>query len=115
MEFRLPIDAILVLAEDEDQTVIDFLAGNYAVPSDVLAKLVSSGRVSARDVQHNLNAPIEQKLDAPLESLAAYAITMFLDAVLADDHERAQLWKAQDSPTKRKRTLGELWSTIRSV
>lgn len=112
---RLPADAVLILAEDADPMVIEFLATNTSVSADILAKLVTTGKASAELVQHNLNAPLEYKLAAPFEALGPSSISMFLDAVRADDAERAQLWMALDSPTNRKRTLGDLWSVIRPM
>jgi hypothetical protein len=115
MDHRLPLDAVLILAEDDDQMVIDFLTSNLSVPSDVLMSLVTSGKVSIDAVRSHWHAPAAYMLTAPLFSLATRTISLFLEAVQADDDECARMWKAHESPTRRKRTLGDLWSTIRSV
>lgn len=114
-DHRLPIDAILILAEDDDPMVIEFLTTNISVPSDVLMTLVTSGRTSIEAVRAHWNAPVEYMLTAPVNSLAARTFHLFLESVQADDSEFAAMWKAKDSPTRSKRTLGDLWSTVRAV
>lgn len=114
-DHRLPIDAVLVLAEDDDPSVIEFLTTNISVPSDVLMTLVTSGRTTIEAVRAHWNAPVEYMLTAPVNSLAARTFQLFLESVQADDNEFAQMWKAKDSPTRSKRTLGELWTSVRAV
>jgi hypothetical protein len=47
--------------------------------------------------------------------LASRTFHLFLEAVQADESEADEMWKAKESPTRSKRTLGDLWSSVRAV
>jgi hypothetical protein len=109
----LPADIALVLATDDDQDVLEILSSNYAVPTEVLEKLVLSGRVDAERIAGNPNAPIHRKLAAPLHLHPPSSLRRFFDTVRASDEERDAVHAARDSRAHRDDTLGAVWARVR--
>lgn len=111
----LPADSAEQLSQDEDQDVLDFLATNYSVPTDVLVALAERGRVDEKLLARNFNAPTHLKRKLELRHIPARSLTLFLEQMRADDAEQAKVWGAVNSPTRSKRTLGAVWDAVRPV
>jgi hypothetical protein len=111
----LPADSAEQLARDEDQLVLDSLASNHAVPTDVLVALAERGRVADEWIAYNFNAPMYLKRKLELRRMPARSLTLFLEQVRADDAEQSKVWGAVNSPTRSKLTLGAVWDAVRPV
>lgn len=110
----IPADIALELSEDEDQDVLESLARNSSVPTEILELLVSSGRVDASVVAENINAAIYRKLDTTLELHGPSSLSLFLDSVRASEEERLGVWAAAESKKRRQLTLREVWKQVRT-